>query len=137
MQRYKEYMSADKASRVVTERPHTMTWIGWKPPGEGWVKINTDRACKGKVTMGCGGIIRDKRGVWLGGFAKHIGICSALTEELWDVFEGLRFTWRMGYRVVELDVDSSAVVKVIKDGATSSAMRVSLLKSIKRLLEFD
>jgi hypothetical protein len=43
----------------------------------------------------------------------------------------------MGYRVVELDVDSSAVVKVIKDGATSSAMRVSLLKSIKRLLEFD
>jgi hypothetical protein len=79
MQRYREYMSADKASRVVTERPHTMTWIGWKPPGEGWVKINTDRACKGKVTMGCGGIIRDKRGVWLGGFAKHIGISSALT----------------------------------------------------------
>jgi hypothetical protein len=41
------------------------------------------------------------------------------------------------YRAVELDVDSSAVVKVIKDGTTSSATGVSLLKSIRRLLEFD
>jgi hypothetical protein len=43
----------------------------------------------------------------------------------------------VGYRAVEFDVDSSAAVKVIKDDATSSATGVSLLKSIRRLLEFD
>jgi hypothetical protein len=34
--------------------------------------FNTDEACKGMVTAGCGGIIRDGRGV-----------CSAFTAELW------------------------------------------------------
>ncbi|PNY07175.1 ethylene responsive transcription factor 1b [Trifolium pratense] len=43
----------------------------------------------------------------------------------------------MGYRYVELDVDSTSVVKVINDGTTTSAMGVSLVKSIGRLLELD
>jgi hypothetical protein len=84
------------------------------------VKLNTDGACKGRITAGCGGIIRNNRGDWLGGFAKHIGTCSAFTTKLWGVLEGLRYAWSMSFRLVELDVDSMAVVKVIKTGVTTS-----------------
>ncbi|PNX74617.1 hypothetical protein L195_g030542 [Trifolium pratense] len=89
------------------------------------------------ATTGCGGIIRYSRGVWLGGFAKHIGICNAFTAELRGVLEGLRLTWRLSFRAVEFDIDSTSVVKVIKDGASSSVMRIFLLKSIKRLSEME
>ncbi|KAK2381929.1 Polynucleotidyl transferase, ribonuclease H superfamily protein [Trifolium repens] len=99
--------------------------------------FNTDEACKGMVTAGCGGIIRDGRGVWVGGFAKHIGICSAFTAELWGVLEGLQLLWRLGFRAVEFDVDFTSVVKVISDGTSSSVIGMSLLKSIRRLLELE
>jgi hypothetical protein len=70
-------------------------------------------------------IIRDHIGNWLGGFAKHIDICSTFTAELWGVLEGLCLAWRLRHRNVELDVDSTVVVKVIKDGVTTSVMVVS------------
>jgi hypothetical protein len=41
----------------------------------------------------------------------------------------------MGFRLVELDVDSVAVVKVIKTGVTTSVAGGSLIKNIGRLLE--
>ena len=72
-------------------------WIGWKAPEEGWVKLNTDGASKGKGLSGCGGIIRDHQGNWCGGFAKFVGTGSALIAELWGVLEGLKLAGRKGY----------------------------------------
>ncbi|MCI00562.1 non-LTR retroelement reverse transcriptase-like [Trifolium medium] len=57
--------------------------------------------------------------------------------ELWGVLEGLCFTWRLGYRAVELEVDSTSVVKVIRAGVITSVMGVALLEGIGRLLELD
>ncbi|MCI71305.1 hypothetical protein A2U01_0092568, partial [Trifolium medium] len=34
----------------------------WKSSGVGWVKLNTDRACKDGRIAGCGGIIRGEGG---------------------------------------------------------------------------
>jgi ribonuclease HI len=121
----------------MAEKPRRISWVGWKPPDVGWIKLNTDGACKEVYAAGCGGILRNNNGEWLGGFAKQLGICSAFMAELWGVLEGLRFAWRMGYRAVELEVDSTSVVKVIRVGATSSAMGVALLEGIGRLLEFE
>ncbi|KAK2361727.1 Polynucleotidyl transferase, ribonuclease H superfamily protein [Trifolium repens] len=127
MQWCREYRSAYEVRHV--EKQRSLTWIGWKPLVEGWVKINMDGACKGMITAGCGSIIRDHRGNWLGGFAKHIGICSAFAAELWSALEGLHLAWRLGYRNVELDVESTVVVKVIKDGVTTSVLGVSKASS--------
>ncbi|MCI28245.1 ribonuclease H protein [Trifolium medium] len=88
--------------------------IGWKPPVEGWVKVNIDGACKSESVAGCGGIIRNNRGGWLGGFAKHIGSCSAFVAELWGVLEGLKHS-----------------------GVTSSAMGITLIKNIRRMLALN
>jgi hypothetical protein len=32
--------------------------VRWRPPEEGWVKLNTDGACKEKDYVGCGDLIR-------------------------------------------------------------------------------
>ncbi|MCI23311.1 ribonuclease H protein, partial [Trifolium medium] len=59
---------------------------------------------------GCGGIIRDSDGHWIGSFAKSLGTCSAYVAELWGIFEGLKYARRLGYDAVELNVDSTVVV---------------------------
>jgi ribonuclease HI len=102
-----------------------------------FVKINTDGAYKADQVAGCGGVIRGMHGEWLGGFAKGVGLCSAFIAELWGVYEGLHHAYRMGYRKVELDIDSMAVVSVFKNRRSSSSSDCSLLKRIWRLMQQD
>ncbi|MCI66699.1 ribonuclease H protein, partial [Trifolium medium] len=75
--------------------------VAWKPPRTGWVKINTDEACREDGCTGCGGLIKGSEGEWLGGFAKSLGSCHAFVAELWGVFEGLKLARRMGFDFVE------------------------------------
>ncbi|GAU39697.1 hypothetical protein TSUD_321110 [Trifolium subterraneum] len=79
-----DYYQARMTSCMVTKLPRAISLIGWKLPAEGRVKIkiNMDGACKDGHTAGCGGVIRDGRGWWCGGFAKHVGSCSAFVAEL-------------------------------------------------------
>ncbi|GAU37398.1 hypothetical protein TSUD_361030 [Trifolium subterraneum] len=97
-------------------------WIGWEVPEEGWVKVNTDGASKGEGLAGCGGIIRDHRGSWCGGFAKFVGTGSAIIAELWGVLEGLKLAERRRFRNIEVNVDSSSVVKMIMNGESIVAL---------------
>jgi ribonuclease HI len=53
---------------------------------------------------------------WLGGFSKYVGMCSAYVAELWGVYEGLRYARRLGFILVELNVDSLVVAKTLMDG---------------------
>ena len=55
-----------------------------------------------------------KYGVWHGGFALNIGICSAPLAELWGVYYGLCIAWDHGFRRLELEVDSESVVGFLR-----------------------
>jgi ribonuclease HI len=79
--------------------------IGWTPPILSWVKINMDGARRRDGRAACGDI-RGENKEWLGGFSKYIGQCSAFVEELWGVFEGLKWAQVKGFRRVEVSVDS-------------------------------
>jgi hypothetical protein len=50
---------------------------------------------------------RGSEGEWLGGYAKKIVIGSAYLAELWGMYERLLLVRRMGFRVVEISVDST------------------------------
>lgn len=91
VQRTSDFYHTCKSSRTVTMTPKAVRWIGWKSPEEGWVKVNTDGTSKAEGIAGCGGLIRDHRGHWLGGFAKFVGVSSAFVAvaELWGVFVGI------------------------------------------------
>lgn len=49
-------------------------------------------------TTGCGGLIRDESGSWIGAFAFNIGICSTFMAELWGVLKGLEVAWNKGIK---------------------------------------
>ncbi|KAG7599606.1 Endonuclease/exonuclease/phosphatase superfamily [Arabidopsis suecica] len=95
--------------------------IAWKPPGDDWIKLNTDGASQGnpgKATAG--GVLRDSGGNWRGGFALNIGVCSAPLAELWGVYYGLYIAWERGFTRLELEVDSEIVVGFLKTGISDS-----------------
>jgi len=50
---------------------------------EGWIKLNSDGACKdmGHIFV-CGGIFHDADGKWIKGSTKKIGACDVLHAEM-------------------------------------------------------
>jgi ribonuclease HI len=98
---------------------------------------NTDGASKSTGTASCGGIIRGSYGEWLGGFAKNLATCSAFVAELWGVLEGLQYDWRLGFRKVELMIDSKIVVNTLLRHNKSGHYGWSLCKQIRRLLLWE
>jgi hypothetical protein len=135
-QRAKDYqLSVVAVSQDARQVNREARLIGWKPPVGDWIKLNTDGACKDGNVAGCGGILRNNAGEWRGGFAKHLGKCSAYVAELWGVVEGMRYAHQLGFRKIQLSVDSAAVVQVLANGTSKSMMGTSLVKQIKMMLE--
>ncbi|GAU38444.1 hypothetical protein TSUD_151670 [Trifolium subterraneum] len=84
--------------------------IAWQQPEAGWVVLNTDGTSKMDVAAGCGELLRNSHGQWIGGFSRHLGIYRAYLAELWGVFDGLRFAWESGITKLKVQVDSPVVV---------------------------
>ena len=116
--RAREVMEANKNLR---ERPvaggRVEKQIAWQRPGSGWYKLNTDGAARGYPGLAtAGGVVRGEYGMWEGGFAINIGICSASLAELWGVYYGLCIAWDRGIRRLEVEVDSESVVGFLQTG---------------------
>jgi hypothetical protein len=131
----KQYSQAELLQTVLHKVNKTEVRISWKPPMEEWVKLNTDGAYKEGRVAGCGGVIRDSNGVWKGGFAKNLGICSAYVAELWGVLEGLKHARSLGFKRIELEVDSSVVRQVLLQPGCGRPLGGSLVMCIRRLME--
>lgn len=99
------------------------------------VKLNSDGASKEKNSANCGGVIIDDMGVWISGLSKYLGHCSAIIAGFWGVFEGLKLTKSSGLRIVEINVDSVLVVKVIEEGKIRKVECLTLIKVIQRLIK--
>jgi hypothetical protein len=53
------------------------------PPSSGWFALNIDGAAKpSDWKAGCGGVLQNDKGIWIGGFAKALGDTTAYTAEL-------------------------------------------------------
>jgi ribonuclease HI len=99
--------------------------------------LNTDGASRGDVTAGCGGLIRNSEGQWLGGFSRNLGCCSAYLAELWGVYDGLCLARNIGVQKVKLHVDSSVVVQTLNNSTGGSIVGWRLIQEIRRLLTLD
>lgn len=55
--------------------------VGWKPVDHSWIKMNINGSIE-KDNATCGGLIRDKNGSWIVGFAQCLGASSILLYSL-------------------------------------------------------
>ncbi|CAA7049014.1 unnamed protein product [Microthlaspi erraticum] len=92
------------------------------------------------VTEACaaaaGGVLRNHLGDWCGGFALHIGRCTAPLAELWGVYYGLCIAWDRRIPKLEVEVDSELVVEFLTTGIgvclSWYSCAMALLKGIGR-----
>ncbi|CAK8575090.1 unnamed protein product [Lathyrus sativus] len=80
--RLKEYEDALVLNKKVVRRNKKIMLIKWIPTKLGMVKFYVDGACIKGVATGCGGIVKDDKDYWLGGFAKSVNMCSSYMAEL-------------------------------------------------------
>lgn len=63
------YEVAKKSSWVVEAKCYIWKEVRWKPPAVGWITLNCDGAARATDgPSGCGGILRDSDGRWIGGY---------------------------------------------------------------------
>ncbi|GAU17841.1 hypothetical protein TSUD_329670 [Trifolium subterraneum] len=62
---------------------------------------------------------------------------SAYLTELWGVYEGFLYAKRMGFKVVDVNVDSKVVVEVVRGKKGGSLVGRALIDMIRRLAELD
>lgn len=89
--------------------------VAWKRPPPGSLKLNVDgcRSTRDGIA-GCGGLLRDHFGRWVGGFTRKIGVCSVEEAEAWEVFQGLCMATRKGIRSLIAECDSKKVVDSLR-----------------------
>jgi ribonuclease HI len=132
-----QYMTADVRSVVLSNRTKVEVSIAWQCPEDGWLSLNTDGASRGEVIAGCGGLLRNSNGQWLGGFSKNLGRCNAYLAELWGVYEGLCLARSFGAAKLQVQVDSSVVAHTLNSSNGGSIIGWRLIKEIRRLLALD
>ncbi|CAN1133384.1 Putative ribonuclease H protein At1g65750 [Linum perenne] len=97
--------------------------------------MNTDGAVdpmSGRATAG--GLIRDEAGHCVAAFTMNIGCCSITRAELRGAVMGLRTAWDLGFRKVELQVDSIAVLALVKNDEGPSHQHTLEVLDIQDLL---
>lgn len=61
---------------------HQSVIVTWELPEHEWYKLKFDGVLKGKIGVGCGGLIRNDHGGWVIGFHRFLGLCSIARAEI-------------------------------------------------------
>lgn len=112
-----------------------MFWIRWEKPSPGWVCLNIDGSALGNPgRAGCGGIIRNDRGDWLGGFSRCIEVTTSFIAELWALRDGLNLCHNMHLQDVDIQIDAKAVVDIIRDPYYSNQVVMPIVDDCRELI---
>ncbi|KAE8711028.1 hypothetical protein F3Y22_tig00110306pilonHSYRG00049 [Hibiscus syriacus] len=114
MEARKEALLGRNSSTEQTEEEAKL--VKWCKTSSGWVKLNSKERRNPSDGMAyCGAVIRSSDGRWLGGFSKHIRVCTMAEAEIWGVFIGLSHAWEKGFRKVEVMLDCKEAVRLLQD----------------------
>ena len=108
--------------------------IRWEKPRRGWVKLNTDGSSLGNPGLvGGGGLIRDKDGAWVVGFARNIGISSSFIAKLWALRDRLLICVHRNFNAVEVELDAKAVIDVLSASKSTNSLVAPLVDDCRQL----
>ena len=99
------------ASTISQPPSHIPQLIRWYAPLFPYLKLNTDGSALGNPRLaGARGVLRDHRGRWISGFSLRGGLATNNMVELAAVRQGLEMAWNMGYKFLQLELDSKVVL---------------------------
>ena len=91
-----------------------MVRIKWEKPQLGWVHLNIDGSALGNPgRVGCGGIIQNDHGDWIGGFSRSIGFTTSFIAELWALRDGLTLYSNLHFNAVDIEIDVKEIVDLL------------------------
>ncbi|KAK1298121.1 hypothetical protein QJS10_CPB14g01460 [Acorus calamus] len=88
--------------------------ITWKPPYNGWCKVNSDASLNPGHRAGLGFLIRDEHSNFLAGATFRVELDTISNLELIAAAEGMNRAVELGFQRVWLELDSLTVVECIK-----------------------
>ncbi|CAL1400097.1 unnamed protein product [Linum trigynum] len=133
----REAQSNEKDIHTLQQRK-TSTEVAWIPPNPEWVVVNSDGSVKHPdLLAAAGGLVRDSSGRCLGAFASNLGACTITRAELMGAIQGLRLAWNLGYRKVDLRVDSMVTLGIMNSPGPYEGRYHNLWRQFQSLLHQD
>ena len=109
--------------------------VKWERPQARWACLNTDGAVVGNPGQaGCGGLIRNEHGEWLGGFSWSDGCSNSFMAELWGLRDGINLCNEMQLSAVDVQLDAKAVVQLLSNSSNVNICALPLLDDCRQLI---
>ncbi|KAJ1411086.1 Ribonuclease H-like superfamily [Sesbania bispinosa] len=96
-----------------------------------WIKFNVDGSVNSASRNGgCGGVMRDHCGNWMGGISFNIGSSSVLMDELRGIATALHIAWERVFLKVWIESYSVTAIELISKGVTHNHPYAYVLSQI-------
>lgn len=120
--------------RISPTLPPLVRTINWTPPPSNYWKLNSDGAVSESIAA-AGGLIRDLKGQWVGGYSMNIRPASIPGAELWGLRQGLFLALQLGFYRLIVEIESLEVVQALKSDYSSSRLNSPLLHDCLGLIQ--
>lgn len=87
--------------------------VRWTLPLMGVFKLNSDGSLRNGLAA-CGGLLHNHHGHFIKGYHYNLGVASSILVELWGLIHGLRLAKSMHMSSLVVELDSKAVVSMIR-----------------------
>ena len=82
--------------------------------------------------------MRDHLGRWISGFSLHLGITTNNMAKLAAVWQGLAMAWHMGFKFIQLELDSNVVLTWLTNkNASYPTNMMPLICDCRSLMDHD
>ena len=129
-----DYLNEYQAANRSTEHFAIPEAVRWRPPKQGWYKVNTDGATfKDIKCCGVGVVIRNEKGELMGALSKKFGLpLGGLEAEVLAVEEGVALAWDLGLKDIIIKSDALLVTNSLEN---QNVMPSSIRKVEEGILE--
>lgn len=108
----------------------------WKPPEQGWIKLNFDGAARGNPGVaGIGICLHNAEGKILGRIEKPIGIKTNNEAEIEAIRLGLAWCKKWRLKRIVIEGDSAIIINAIRQGRTPNWKLNSAIDQLMESLE--
>lgn len=109
--------------------------VRWGKPQAGWCCLSTDGfASASSGRAGCGGLIRDEQGEWVGGFPRRLGCLDSFIAELWGLRNGPMLCKNMNLNAVSVQLDAMSIVQLLTSPTITNLPVLPLINDCRQLI---